>query len=112
MAGRDRGRRHHSGQTVMDAVALRASPKPPEGAGAPLTALWHAARGDWDKAHALVQAEETATAAWVHAYLHRVEGDESNAGYWYAKAGKPRAKGTTDEEWFEIANAVLLEGGL
>jgi hypothetical protein len=95
----------------MDVAVFRASPKPLEGASPALTALWHAARGEWDKAHALVQAEETTAAAWVHAYLHRVEGDEGNAGYWYARAGKPRAKGTTDEEWIEIANAALLEGG-
>ena len=95
----------------MDATVFRALPKPLEGASPPVTALWYAARGDWDKAHALVQAEETTTAAWVHAYLHRVEGDEGNAGYWYARAGKPHAKGATDEEWLEIANAALLEGG-
>jgi hypothetical protein len=96
----------------MDAVTLRKSPSPPEGKGAPLAALWHVARGEWDRAHALVQAEESAAAAWVHAHLHRVEGDESNAGYWYRRAGKPHAKSSHDEEWDQIANAFLTEGPL
>ena len=95
----------------MDAAAFRALPAPPEAASPPLAALWHAAKGEWDKAHTLVQAEESAAAAWVHAHLHRLEGDEGNAGYWYRRAGKPHAKSTHDEEWTEIANALLLEGG-
>ena len=96
----------------MDAAALRKSRTPPEGIGAPLTALWHVARGEWDKAHALVQAEESAAAAWVHAHLHRVEGDEDNAGYWYRRAGKPHAKSALGDEWETIANTFLSEGPL
>ena len=96
----------------MDAAALRKSPTPPEGKGAALTALWHLARGEWDKAHALVQEEESAAAAWVHAHLHRVEGDEDNAGYWYRRAGKPHAKTSIEDEWDEIANTFLTEGPL
>jgi hypothetical protein len=95
----------------MTAAELRAMPAPPEGASAPLAALWHAAHNEWDKAHALIQDEEGAAAAWVHAHLHRMEGDLDNAGYWYAKAGKPQSKLTTDEEWKQIADAALLEGG-
>jgi hypothetical protein len=94
----------------MTPAELRAMPAAPEG-NAALAALWHTARGEWDKAHALVQDEEDALAAWIHAHLHRIEGDESNAGYWYGKAGKPHAKLTTDEEWKQIADAALLEGG-
>ena len=56
---------------------------------APLAALWWAKKGDWDKAHRLVMDEQSAEAAWVHAYLHRVEGDLGNAGYWYRQAHKP-----------------------
>jgi hypothetical protein len=96
----------------MDHATFRALPAPPAKAEAPLAALWHAARGDWDKAHALVQDEESATAAWVHAHLHRVEGDEGNAGYWYRRAGKPHAKVSHDEEWKQLADALLTEGGL
>jgi len=96
----------------MDAKTLRALPTPPKDAGGPLTALWHLAKGELDKAHALVQADESAAAAWVHAHLHRVEGDENNAGYWYGRAGKPHAKSSIDDEWERIATTFLTEGPL
>ncbi len=73
----------------------------------PLTALWWAAKGDWDAAHKLVQDEKTATSAWVHAYLHRVEGDLSNAGYWYRRASKPVATGSLETEWEQMVSALL-----
>jgi hypothetical protein len=79
------------------------------GLDAPLAALWWAARGGWDQAHRIVQDEPTADAAWVHAYLHRVEGDPGNAGYWYRRAGKPAAGGALETEWEAIASA-LIEG--
>jgi hypothetical protein len=73
----------------------------------PLAALWWAAKGDWDAAHKIVQDENTRQAAWVHAYLHRVEGDLGNAGYWYRQAGQPVAKDALDAEWERIASALL-----
>jgi hypothetical protein len=73
-----------------------------------LVALWHDGKGDWDAAHNTAQAIEDAVGAWVHAYLHRKEGDEGNAAYWYRKAGKPIAKDALDEEWARIV-AELLE---
>ena len=63
-----------------------------------LKALSLIAAGDWDAAHALVQDDTSAQAAWVHAYLHRIEGDLHNAGYWYRKAGKTPATGDLDAE--------------
>jgi hypothetical protein len=75
--------------------------------GAPLAALWWAAKGGWDAAHKLVQDEPTADAAWVHAYLHRVEGDLDNAGYWYRKAGKPVAASPLETEWERMASELL-----
>ena len=66
---------------------------PPAALSPPLAALWWARKGDWDKAHRLVMDEASAQAAWVHAYLHRVEGDLGNAHYWYAQAGRPPARG-------------------
>ena len=75
----------------------------------PLAALWWAAKGDWDAAHKIVQDESDANSAWVHAYLHRVEGDLSNAGYWYRQAGQPAAKDSLENEWERIVSA--LEGG-
>jgi hypothetical protein len=74
---------------------------------AALAGLWWTAKGEWDQAHKLVQDEPTAEAAWVHAYLHRVEGDLGNAGYWYRRAGKPVATGTLEAEWEEIVQALL-----
>ena len=81
---------------------------PPLGLSPSLRALWWAAKGAWDDAHTLVQGEEGSEAAWVHAYLHRVEGDLSNAAYWYRRAGREPASGTLDQEWAEIV-AVLLD---
>ena len=86
---------------------LRAVPKPPADRGAAIEALWWAARDDWNQAHEAAQADDGAPAAWVHAYLHRVEGDGENAGYWYRRAGKPAATGPLDEEWRAIAAALL-----
>jgi hypothetical protein len=77
---------------------------------APLVALWWAAKGNWDKAHKIVMDEETADAAWVHAYLHRVEGDLGNAGYWYRRADKPVAKDSLEAEWERIASALIGSG--
>ena len=69
----------------------------------PLAGLWWAAKGDWDRAHKIVQDDPSREAAWVHAYLHRVEGDLGNAGYWYRQAGKPVANGSLEAEWETIA---------
>ncbi|MEJ1972266.1 MAG: hypothetical protein WDM96_07325 [Lacunisphaera sp.] len=69
--------------------------------------MWHDARGDWDRAHALAQQDSGRNGAWVHAYLHRKEGDAMNAGYWYARAGKPAASGDLDAEREAIARALL-----
>ena len=73
----------------------------------PLAALWWAAKGDWDAAHRIVQDESTREAAWVHAYLHRVEGDLGNAGYWYRQAAQQVAKDSLDAEWERIAVSLL-----
>jgi hypothetical protein len=73
----------------------------------PLAALWWAAKGNWDAAHKLVQDEKTVDSAWVHAYLHRVEGDLGNAGYWYRQASKPVATGSLETEWEQMVSALL-----
>ncbi len=80
---------------------------PPAGLGRALQALWHQAKGDWHAAHRLAQAQNNQAGAWVHAYLHRVEGDAANAGYWYRRAGKPHATVPPAREWAEIASALL-----
>ena len=66
-----------------------------------------AAAGDWDGAHRLVQDDPSPEAAWVHAHLHRVEGDLGNAGYWYRRAGKPAATGDLDQEREAIGAALV-----
>ena len=72
----------------------------------PLRALWLGLRGEWEAAHGIVQAEGGADAAWVHAWLHRIEGDAANAAYWYRRAGKAAAEGGTDAEGEAIARAL------
>lgn len=72
-----------------------------------LQALWHDAHGDWERAHDITQNIETPDGAWVHAYLHRKEGDQWNADYWYRRAGKNRPNMTLDEEWEDIAQILL-----
>jgi hypothetical protein len=74
---------------------------------APLQALWHEARGDWAGAHACVQEDNSPAASWVHAYLHRREGDAGNAAYWYARARRPVATGSLEAEWAAIARELL-----
>jgi hypothetical protein len=74
---------------------------------APLAGLWWTAKGDWDRAHRIVQDESTRAAAWVHAHLHRLEGDLGNASYWYRQAGQPVATDALELEWERIASALL-----
>jgi hypothetical protein len=98
----------------MDRVRFRASLKdqaPPIGMSLAIQALWHAAKGDWTTAHECAQEQEDASGSWVHAYLHRQEGDLGNAGYWYRKAGKPIATQTLQEEWNTIVDSLLPEPG-
>ncbi|HVY98220.1 MAG TPA: hypothetical protein VHA35_01880 [Dongiaceae bacterium] len=94
----------------MDLPAFRDSlqrPAPPAGLTPALQALWWDAKGDWDKAHHCVDHEDGKDAARVHAYLHRKEGDQANAGYWYSTAGAAPFKGALDAEWAELVAARL-----
>ncbi len=80
---------------------------PPDGIGLALQAMWQDAKGQWDTAHKLAQAQKDETGAWVHAYLHRVEGDLRNAGHWYRNANRPASSAPLKEEWDEIVSALL-----
>jgi hypothetical protein len=94
----------------MDLMQLRASliaETPPAGLSGALQALWYDAAGEWQTAHEVAQAQNDAAGAWVHAYLHRKEGDIPNARYWYRRAGKPQATISLDAEWEAIATALL-----
>jgi len=72
-----------------------------------LKALWHDAKGDWDKAHNIIQDVPDKTASWIHAYLHRKEGDLANAAYWYDRARQPVATDPLPAEWERIVTALL-----
>lgn len=80
---------------------------PPANASGELTGLWWDGKNDWQKAHEAVQDLETQAAAWVHAYLHRKEGDIWNADYWYRRAGQVRPSHGLDEEWESIVKTLL-----
>ncbi len=80
---------------------------PPAGLGRALQALWYDANSNWAAAHDLAQAQGDRAGAWVHAYLHRKEGDAINAAYWYDRAGEPVAHGSLDEEWGRIVEQLL-----
>jgi len=94
----------------MDLTAFRRSldqAEPPPGLGHAVRGLWWDAKGDWDKAHGCAQEQDDDAGAWVHAYLHRKEGDAANAGYWYRRAGKTPATSSLPQEWEAIAGALL-----
>lgn len=82
---------------------------PPAQISPALQALWYAAKGDWNKAHDITQPGGPEL-DWVHAYLHRVEGDLGNAGYWYRRAGKPVANVPLDDEWAALVRTFLAGG--
>jgi hypothetical protein len=84
-----------------------ASSVPPKELTLPLAGLWWDAKGDWTKAHESAQQDEAPAGAWVHAYLHRKEGDSSNAAYWYSRAGKSPVRNSLQEEWKQIVTALL-----
>jgi hypothetical protein len=93
--------------TIDELKSTLRSPSPPAGLSPPILALWHDARGDWDAAHRVAQDIDGSDGAWIHAYLHRKEGDLGNAGYWYRRAGRAVASGSLDDEWTAIASALL-----
>ena len=81
---------------------------PPEDLSAPVVALWWDAKGDWARAHGLVDELETREGMAVHAYLHRKEGAEGNANYWYARAGRSFHRSDLQDEWRALVAGLLL----
>ena len=81
--------------------------QPPVGVSPVLIALWHEAKGDWDAAHRIAQAQANPQGDWVHAYLHRVEGDEGNAAYWYRRVGKDFCTLELADEWDQIVEELI-----
>ncbi len=91
-------------QEFRDSLSLDV---PPKDLSPSLAGLWWDAKGDWTKAHESAQQDEGQAGAWVHAYLHRKEGDSTNAAYWYGQAGKPVSRSSFEQEWQEITAALL-----
>ena len=94
----------------MDAAAFRTSvtdSEPPKSASLPLQALWWDGKGDWQHAHECAQQQGDEAGSAVHAYLHRKEGDLSNARYWYSRAGRAEAAGTLQAEWLTLVEELL-----
>ncbi len=84
-----------------------ASEKPDAHISPYLESLWYDAKGNWDRAHKIIQDIDDKNAAWIHAYLHRKEGDISNADYWYFHAGRKRSTESLENEWIELVNAMI-----
>jgi len=82
--------------------------KPPNGLSRALIALWWDTKGEWARAHESARVDESEAGSWMHAYLHRKEGDQGNAAYWYRRAGKPVCRESLQTEWISLA-AELLE---
>ncbi len=98
-----------SSPMTLEEFRASLSARTPPAVAPALVALWHDAKGDWDAAHETAQAIEDETGAWVHAYLHRKEGDASNAAYWYRRAGREVVREVAlEEEWSQIATALLV----
>jgi hypothetical protein len=91
------------GDTFRHSLTKR---KPPSDLSPALQALWWAEKNDWNAAHEIVMVHDDADCAWVHAYLHRAEGDLDNARYWYRTAGKRAATGALDAERAAIIEAL------
>ena len=86
--------------------------EPPRELSLALSGLWWDAKGDWKRAHESAQQDEGPAGSWVHAYLHRKEGDSSNAGYWYGRAHKVPATISLEQEWLAITESLLKDGSL
>jgi hypothetical protein len=95
-------------KTFIDSLS---SDAPPGGLSKALQALWHDAKGDWGAAHERASEQEDPAGSWVHAYLHRKEGDAGNAAYWYQRAGKQVCTQSLEAEWASLVDALLKESG-
>jgi hypothetical protein len=94
--------------TIDEFTSSLSHARPPEGLSNLLQAMWYDGKDDWDTAHNIAQDIPSPEGSWIHAYLHRREGDDSNAAYWYRRAGKPMPRTSLQEEWSSIV-AWLLE---
>jgi hypothetical protein len=93
--------------TLVEFKRSLSKPGPPADLSPALAGLWWAGKDNWEKAHKVVMDEGGKDCAWVHAYLHRLEDDLDNAGYWYRQAGRKAATGPLPAEWATIAGEFL-----
>jgi hypothetical protein len=96
--------------TLEDFEESLSANEPPVELTPVLASLWWDARGDWARAHLCVQQAKGNDGSWVHAYLHRKEGDRANATGWYSRAGKPFCEQPPKEEWLGIVRELLGAG--
>ena len=93
--------------TLDDFRQSLSATQPPDELTVTLAGLWWDAKGDWKRAHESAQRDEGKDGSWVHAYLHRKEGDQDNAAYWYSRAGKAVCRESLDAEWLSLVRALL-----
>jgi len=93
--------------TLEEFKSTLSDANPPADVTMVLKAMWHQANGAWETAHEIAQGQKSPDGDWVHAFLHRDEGDLSNAGYWYRRADKPVASGSIESEWEQLVKAFL-----
>ena len=96
--------------TIVEFQASLTAPQPPDQLSPALAGLWWDAKGHWTRAHEAAQEDKGADGAWVHAYLHRKEGDQPNAAYWYGRAKKPVCAESLEAEWLSIVKDLLQRG--
>ena len=97
--------------TLEEFRATLSHDEPPRQVSVALQALWWDAKGNWKQSHEVAQQDEGPAAAWVHAYLHRKEGDSADARYWYKRADKTPAVGQFEQEWLQIVESLLAGTG-
>lgn len=95
--------------TIEAFKASLSEAEPPAGISKSLEAMWYDGKGDWETSHNIAQDILSVDGSWIHAYLHRKEGDQGNAAYWYRRAGRNVPKLTLEEEWEEITIQLLLK---
>ncbi|MBX3238567.1 MAG: hypothetical protein KIT80_07285 [Chitinophagaceae bacterium] len=91
-------------------IATISDKQPPVSVSSYLQALWYDAKGYWEQSHNIVQDIHDDTGSWIHAYLHRKEGDTGNARYWYSRAGRPFPGFSLQEEWEQMVKELLEAG--
>lgn len=94
-------------ESFQEFLIVQQNEYPPELWPSPLQALWYDGKGDWNVSHDIVQDIPSDLGYWIHAYLHRKEGDKFNADYWYRRANRPYPNNTLQEEFRILVDYVI-----